>query len=190
MEIREAIRTRRTIKEFSSDPVSDEVLERALVAAVWAQNHRMTQPWRFTILGPQTHRALSQIYGEVQAQSLPSECNDTQRQTAREKGQRKLLSKTRIVAASSTLSADQTQRREDYAAVCCAIQNIQLAAWSEGLGMQWSTGKVMQEPATYELLAIDLAAEEIIGLLYFGFPATVPAPLQRKPLEEVLRHLP
>ena len=75
-------------------------------------------------------------------------------------------------------------------AVCCAIQNIQLAAWAEGMGMQWSTGRVVQLPQTSELLNVDRAHEELVGLLYFGYPATTPAPPARKPLAEVMQHLP
>lgn len=164
MQLYEAILTRRTIKAFKPDPVPTDVLAHALTAGLWAQNHRMTEPWRFTVLGAQTHQAL--------AASDP-----------------KLLSKPKIVAISYPLSSDQFQRREDYAAVCCAIQNIQLAAWVDGLGMQWSTGRVSQLPATYTLLGIDPAQEELAGLLYFGYPESVPEPAPRKPLSQVLREL-
>jgi nitroreductase len=190
MEIFDAIFHRRTIKDFEQKPVADEIIARALSAGLWAQNHHVTQPWRFTILGLQTHHALAKIYGTMQAQLLPEHCSEEQRQTAREKGIAKLLSKPRLVAVGSTLAGDSTQRREDYAAVCCAIQNIALAAWSEGLGMQWSTGKVIAQPETYELLGIDAAQQEIIALLYFGFPAQIPAARARKPLSEVARFLP
>lgn len=189
MDVLEAILQRRTIKDFRPDAVTDEIIERVLAAGVWAQNHRLTEPWRFTILGPQTHRALAEIYGEVQVRALLENCTQEQRENVRAKGERKLLSKPRIVAVGSTLAADAEQRREDYAAVCCAIQNIQLAAWNNGLGMQWSTGKVIAQPETYRLLGIEAEAEEIVGLLYFGFPAAVPAARPRKSLNEVARHL-
>ena len=102
----------------------------------------------------------------------------------------KLLAKPLIVAVTYLLSGDALQRREDYAATCCAIQNIQLAAWAEGLGMQWHTGKQTQQPQTYTLLGIDPAVEEIAGFLYFGYPALIPPPVSRKPLAEVMRRLP
>ncbi len=70
------------------------------------------------------------------------------------------------------------------------VQNIQLAAWAEGLGMQWNTGKQTQQTQTYDLLGIDPAAEEIAGFLYFGYPAIVPPPVTRKQLSEVMRRLP
>lgn len=190
MDILEAITSRRSIKDFKPDEVSDAVLEKALSAGVWAQNHRLSQPWRFTVLGQQTHRALAEIYGAMQAQLLPSHSSDEQRTAAHQNGVAKLLAKPRLVVVGSTLSDDETQRREDYAAVSCAIQNIALAAWSQGLGMQWSTSGVIAQPATYDLLHIDPEAEEIIGVLYFGLPAKVPAARPRHELSEVARFLP
>jgi nitroreductase len=165
MNLHETILTRRTIKEFAPKPISDAVVLRALEAGLWAQNHRMTEPWRFIIVGPQMHAEL----GHIDA---------------------KLLGKPCIVVVTCLLSQDADQHREDYAAVCCAIQNIQLAAWAEGVGMQWSTGKLMRLPETYARLAIDPTQAEIVGFLYFGYPASIPAPKPRKPLAEVMRRVP
>jgi nitroreductase len=165
MELYETLRSRRTIKDFKPDRVPDEALDRALSAGIWAQNHRLTEPWRFIVLGPDTHRALAAI-------------------------DQKLATKPAIVAVTYRLSDDASQRREDYAATCCAIQNIQLAAWADGLGMQWSTGRTSQLPETHTLLGINADEEELVGLLYFGYPANVPKAQPRKPLEEVVRRLP
>ena len=190
MDLFEAILNRRTIKDFRPEPVADAVLERALGAGLWAQNHRMTQPWRFAVLGPETQRALAQAGAEAQVQSLPAGADATTQAKVRAGAVQKLMSKPLIVVVSCLLNGDPFQRREDYAAVCCAIQNIQLAAWADGLGMQWSTGKQTHLPQTYHLLGLDPAAEEIVGFLYFGYPALIPAPLPRKPLADVTRRLP
>ena len=164
MKIYDAILTRRTIKDFKPQPVPGDVLDRALSAGIWAQNHKLTEPWRFTVLGPQTHAALASIDG-------------------------KLATKPAIVAVTYRLSPDLSQRHEDYAAVCCAIQNIQLAAWADGLGMQWSTGRTAMSPQAHALLGLSATEEEMVGLLYFGYPASVPKPQARKPLAEVTRWL-
>lgn len=190
MELFDAILGRRTIKEFKAEPVPDAVLERALNAGLWAQNHRMTQPWRFIVLGPATHQALAEAGANAQIQAMRADTEATARDKVWNSAVQKLMSKPRIVVVTMLLSGDAFQRREDYAAISCAIQNIQLAAWSEGVGMQWSTGKQTQQPETYTQLGIDPATEEIIGFLYFGYPALVPTPAPRKPLAEVMRRLP
>jgi nitroreductase len=164
METNDAILSRRTIKDFKPDQVPDDVLERVLTAGTWAQNHRLTEPWRFIVLGPEAHRAIAAIDA-------------------------KLATKPAIVAVTYRLSGDAFQRREDYAATCCAIQIIQLAAWADGLGMQWSTGRTAQLPETRLLLGFDPDEEELVGLLYFGYPASVPKAQPRRPLWEVMRRL-
>jgi nitroreductase len=164
MDIQNFILSRRTIKDFKPDPVPADALDRALTAGTWAQNHKLTEPWRFIVLGPETHRALAAIDG-------------------------KLATKPCIVAVTCLRTGDAFQQREDYAAACCAIQNIQLAAWAEGIGMQWSTGRTAMSPQTQALLSINPDEEEFVGLLYFGYPASVPKPQPRRPLAEVTRRL-
>ncbi len=187
MELSEAILQRRTIKDFKPGPVPAELLERALDTGRWAQNHKLTQPWRFALLGPETHRRLAEGFAEAQATGAVS---DAERDQVRRDATAKLLSKPSIVAVSQRLEGSAAQRKEDYGAISCAIQNIQLAAWAEGVGMQWSSGKIIALPQTYELLGIEPVKEEIVGLLFFGYPAKVPAPPPRRPLGEVLRRLP
>src|SRR5258708_13010324 len=55
----EVIRNRRTIKEFRSDSIPEETLWRILDSVRWAPNHRMTEPWRLTIIGKESREALA-----------------------------------------------------------------------------------------------------------------------------------
>lgn len=165
MNVQDAIRTRRTIKEFTPQAVPADVLDRLLTAGTLAQNHRLTEPWRFCILGPQAHAALAAMDA-------------------------KMATKPVIVAVTCAMQGDAFQRKEDYAAVACAVQTIQLAAWAEGVGMQWSTGRTAMSPETAQLLGIDAQAEEMVGLLFFGYPAATPPARARRALAEVVRRLP
>ncbi len=182
----EAIFQRRTIKDFKPDPVPPDVLERALTAGLWAQNHRLTEPWRFTVLGPETHRQLAETFSQAQAANL----SGVEREKVLTDARGKILAKPCLVAVGQQLNGPPAQRREDYAAIACAIQNIQLAAWAEGVGMQWSSGKIIQLPQVYEVLAVDPAQEELVGMLFFGYPANVPAAQPRQGLSTMLRNLP
>ena len=179
MNIEDAIFSRRTIHRFKPGVIEPGLLDEILAAGLWAQNHRLTQPWRFTVVGPETHRALAGVYAAFKSGS--------NRDAA---AAEKILSKPLLVAVSITLAGDAQQRREDYAAACCAIQIIQLMAWSCGVGMQWSTSPFTRLPETYDLLHCNPEKEEVIGILFFGYPAEVPAPTRRKPLHEVLRRVP
>jgi nitroreductase len=189
MHVHQAIRTRRTIFQFKPEPVPVERLEAVLAYGVWAPNHHLTQPWRFTLLGEETRQTLAQRYGEIQTTKAPPDSDEALRQKLRAAGVAKFLSKPTIVAVSCIQHGDEQERREDYAATCCAMQNIQLAAWADGIGMQWTTGPITRELDTYRLLGIDPEQEYILGFLYVGFPDESPT-RDRKPLTEVLRRTP
>jgi nitroreductase len=169
MELYDAIRQRRTIKTFTHQPIAEDLLERVLETAIWAQNHRLTQPWRLRWIGPETREELAK---------------------AHENSRHKIMNPTELVVISNVISEDEAVRREDYAATACAIQNIALAAHSEGIGSIWSTGKHTNDPKTYPVLGIDPAKEEIVAFLAFGYPEMTPEAPKRKPLSEVLEHLP
>ena len=46
MDVYEAVTTRRAVRDFSAEPVSQEVLTRVLTAAAWAPSSSNMQPWR------------------------------------------------------------------------------------------------------------------------------------------------
>ena len=190
--ITEAIRSRRTIFQFTPDPVPRDVLEEILEAGIWSPNHHLTEPWRFTVIGEKTKLILAERYSEIQIEKITSNpkaaaaADEATLAKAGEAGFKKFTSKPTIVAVSCIQDGDEQRKREDYAAACCAMLNIQLAGWERGVGMQWSTGAITLEQNTYDLLSIDSDQEYIIGFYYMGYPAEVPTP-ERKPLSEQVR---
>ena len=189
MTLAEAILSRRTIFRFRPDPVPTETLERILSFGIWAPNHHLTEPWRFTVVGERAKRTLAGRYAQIQMDKAPPGVDPENRSKLGEAGYAKFMSKPTILAVSCLQEGDEQRRREDYAAACCAVQNIQLAAWDLGIGMQWSTGPIAMEQATYDLLGLDPDREGIIGFFYMGCPGEVPKP-KRKPLNEVIRWTP
>lgn len=53
------------------------------------------------------------------------------------------------LAVTCVKSADPVREREDYAACCCAIQNLYLLLWQRGIGLKWNTGRLVREPRFY-----------------------------------------
>jgi len=192
LSVMEAIQSRRTIFKFKPDPIPKSILEDLLYAGIWAPNHHLTEPWRFVVIGEAAKLTLSERYGEIQVEkvtSKPEAAKATTEETLaeiRERGIQKFMSKPTIVAVSCIKEGSTQRQLEDYASVCCSMLNIQLAGWEQGIGMQWSTGAITTEKATYELLGIDSENEYIIGFYYMGYPEEIPTP-KRKPLHDVLR---
>ena len=185
--VRDALRTRRTIHRFQPEPVSKDDLERILEAGTWGPNHHLTEPWRFTVVGPETNKVLAERYREIQMDKVRGHVPADIRELAGQKGLEKWYSKPTVVFVSCLQEGDEQERREDYAAACCAMLGMQLAAAEIGVGMQWSTGPITMEEATYKLLGIDPETEYIIGLLYMGYPEHIADPTPRKSAEEVTR---
>ena len=48
--IYQALYRRRMSWRFKDEPIQREAVERMLEAAVWAPNHRLTEPWRFFVM--------------------------------------------------------------------------------------------------------------------------------------------
>ena len=139
-----------------------------------------------------TKLQLAERYRELQIEKVSSKLKGTKLGPEKnlaeigERGFKKFMSKPTIVVVSCIQEGDEQRQREDYASACCAMLNIQLAGWEQGIGMQWSTGAITRERKTYELLGINIENEYIIGFYYMGYPEEIPTP-KRKPLHQVLR---
>lgn len=165
MGTREAILSRRTIKEFTGERLSRETLEALLELAVWAPNHRMTEPWRFTVVcGEKLNDFAEVVVGAIRDDDAP-----------------KLLAKRpQLVERLPKLGAficvhrtpvpeDPMLDREDYAACACAVQNLLLAATAQGIGSFWSTGRIFERPPVRAFLEVDPGAD-VVGSLWLGVP--------------------
>ena len=184
----DAIYRRRMSKELADETVSDEVLGRLFDAAVWAPNHRLTQPTRFFALakdGP-ARRAVADLAWQV-AYDKVANPNEEQRTRSADASKDRVLSAPAMAYVYSVPGDDDEVTMENYATACCAVQNMALAAVAEGLTVDWSTGGVTQHPE----LAATLGADEdwqMVGALFIGRPETVPGS-RRTPASEVVSWL-
>lgn len=177
MQISEAISTRRSIKRFTTRSVSREEIETLLSAAVAAPNHRLTQPWRFYVLGPEAREAYGLALGERKARKIEDpEAARTMRETvaAEHRGLPAML----VVAVADNENPEI--REEDYAAAMMAIQNLSLAAVELGLGSHMKTGAVMSDPVARAAAGVK-DNERIIAVVNVGEPAEIPVPKKREP---------
>ena len=175
------IRSRRTVHLFEPDTPPEEVILRGLDLARWAPNPRLTEPWRFHLLGPETAAAVVELNAELVAAERGASAAEAKR--------KRWGAIPGWLVVTCRTSADAMRAREDYAACCCAIQNLQLYLWSAGLGMKWTTGPVTRMPEFYDLLGLAPERETVVGLLWYGYAAAVPE-TQRRPLDAVLTRLP
>jgi nitroreductase len=175
MNLFEAIDTRRSIKRFADRDVPREVIARLIGAAVKVPNHRLTEPWRFAVLGDRAREAYARRRGVLKAQNAPE---GEARAVIEEKVYWETAAVPAIVAVLSDVNEDPVVQEEDLAAVWMGIQNLSLAATALGLGTHIRTGTVTED---WEVLKIvgAVAGERLCALVYLGAPAETPDPKPR-----------
>ena len=162
MEVYECLRTRRTVRRFKRDPVPEEVVYRLLQAGRWAPSSRNLQPWHFIVIdNPETLAALGSIAGTGS-----------------------FIAEAPLAIAVAMDSATTDWPELDAGR---ALQQMELMAWSEGLGTCFVTVRPQdQNRRIRELLGIPERLE-LITVLPFGYRAegfkSRGAP--RKPMSEI-----
>lgn len=186
MKATDAIHQRRSIRKFTDRVVERGEIERMLEAAVRAPNHRLTQPWRFYVLGPESRRAYGAALGDRKARRVedPEAAALVREKVAGEHG-----ALPGMIVVAMVQDADPEIREEDYAAVMMAVQNLSLEAADLGLGTHIKSGAVMDDPAA-RMAAGVADGERIVAVVNVGEPAEVPAPKDRAPAASFTHWLP
>jgi nitroreductase len=176
--IAERIRSRRTTKLFLKQKVSRRIIRDAIEVARWAPNHHLTEPWRFYLLGPEKIAASAKLIGELIRETKGDE------DLARFK-EESALEMPGWLVVTCRKSDDALREREDYAAVCCAVQNMTLYLAEADIACKWTTGLITREPRFFDLLDIDMNEEFVVGLFWYGYPKILPEQ-SRKDVSEIL----
>lgn len=184
MELFTAIKGRRSCRNFSPDPISEETIEKILEAAVWAPSPLNSQPWEFMVITNQGTK--EKIFSEA----------DRCRKWALEKSGWKWLGPYQLdflksVPVLIAIVGDPKKTGVDmfmeegyggYQAACAAaIQNIHLAAHSFGLGSLWFT--LFDRKAMREILSIP-QEKTPLALICLGNPSSPLSPVPRKVVKE------
>lgn len=179
--VAELIRSRRTVTKFQPQFPPRELLLQAIELARWAPNHKHTEPWRFHLLGPECQARIVELNTKLVAEAKGSDAAEAKR--------RSWSTVPGWLAVTCVIDEDPFRAEEDYAACCCAVQNLLLYLWSEGVGTKWSTGPVTRHPEFFRMLNADPAAERCVGVIWYGYPESVPES-RRKPVTEIVAELP
>ncbi len=169
MDAEAAIRARRTHKQYGPQPVDDDTLRELVDLARHAPNHKLTQPWRFRVLGPEIRRRIDELVGETEAL--------------------KLRRAPTLVLATARLSGEPAVDEEDLHATACAVYAVLLGATNRSLASYWRTPACFTEDAVREALGLD-AEERVVALIHLGPAISEPPRKERLALDDVLQFLP
>jgi nitroreductase len=167
-QVETAIRTRRTHKSFGREPVPADVLAELFELARWAPTHRLTEPWRFRVLGPEALARLQEAAGSAEAT--------------------KLERAPTLVVASARLTGDVLQDEEDLHSTACAVYAVLLGAHARGLASYWRTPAVLRTREGREAVGLP-DGERFVGLIHLGGRVNEPPARERAPVESYLSFL-
>ena len=184
MDVFTAIKERRSCRNFSSEPVSEDAIEKILEAASWAPSPLNAQPWEFIVVTKQETK--EKFFAEAER------C----RKWGLEKSGWKWLGSYTVEFLQSApviiaVIGDPKKTGLDmfleeggvgYQHACAAaIQNINLAAHALGIGALWFT--LFDKAAMRETLGID-PTKTPIALVCIGKTGGEPAQIPRKNVKE------
>ncbi len=164
MDVMEAIRTRRSIRNYQHRDVEEEKLRRVLEAGRLAPSARNMQEWKFLVVkDPSVRKRLAEAA----------------------KGQMFVADAPVVIVACGTIcdyvmSCGQLSYPID---VAIAVDHMTLVAVEEGLGTCWLGA--FYEDKVKEILGIPEKIR-VVQMLALGYPEHVPEPRARKPFDEVV----
>jgi nitroreductase len=178
-----AIHQRTSVRRFRSEPVSRETIEQLLECAVRAPNHKLTQPWRFTILTGAARDRFAELRAGHRLKRFDNP-SAPEALAAADKVRRETRETPVFVIVMSAVDPDEITREEDYAASMMAVANLMIAAESVELGTYLKTGGIRRDPAVLELARVPQGFR-VVGIVSLGYPAETESPRRRRPAAEL-----
>ena len=159
MEVYECIRSRVSVREFKPDPVPGRVIAAMLRAARWAPSARNRQPWNFIVI--QDQGILEQIGGIASSGGF-------------------------IGGAPLGIAVVMDRQGRVELDAGRALQQMELVAWSHGVGGCIAGIRGEENDRVKELLAIP-EDKELVTVMACGYPtdAARSGGKRRKPLAEI-----
>ena len=183
MPLIDLLRHRRSIKKFTDRALTRAEIETLLDAAILAPNHRLTEPWRFYVLGPDAREAYGRALGVRKAKKIE---DPEASRTMRDRVAAEHRALPCMIAIALVKSDNPEIAEEDYASAMMGVQNIMLAAVELGLGTAIRTGGVMGDDAARAAAGV-AENERIVAIVNVGEPADVPPAPRKTPAPEYTR---
>jgi nitroreductase len=185
------LKTRRSIRAFTDEPVSDEDVQKVIEAARWAPSGANSQPWEFIVIRDQKTKDKMAVWAR-QMQEMVHEAEMTRPEELRWASAARPVSdpvfKTspvlilvigdpRVSRSFPLLTYVERDEENLISALATAFSYMTLAAASLGLGSHWASQVAFTFPSAMikDLLGIPngYCVYDMLGL---GHPAMEPKP--------------
>lgn len=189
-------RGRRSVRQYTSDPVPRPLIEQVLEAARWAPSPHGSQPWRFVVLTRDAAKErLAEAMGAAWQRNLEMDGQPASIVAVRlAKSRERILRAPALVMPCLNLTgldhypdpvrqgAETTMAIQSLGA---AVQNMLLAAYAAGLDGGWMCAPLFCPEVVRDALALD-AALIPHALITLGYAAQDPVRRARRPLDDLI----
>ena len=163
LDIIEIIQSRRSVRKFTYEPVSEELIDKILDAGRWAPSGMNNQPWRFAVI------TVADLKQEIS----------------------KLTHYSKVVLAAQVLIAvfldTETcyHREKDIQGIGACLENMLLEAHSLGLGAVW-LGEIIKSNEQIKAI-LGLGKElDLMAVVALGHPDEKQKSGKRKALKDLV----
>jgi nitroreductase len=163
MDILEGIYTRRSVRDFTADPVDRETVLELLKAGSWAPSGLNNQPWRFVVVSDRGRRC----------------------ELARLTRYSRIIEDAPVAIAVFIDRTAMYHDTKDHQAIGACVQNMLLAAHGLGLGAVW-LGEILKNAAAVAGLLDVPGTMELMAVVAVGHPASPGQRSTRKEVGELL----
>ena len=189
----DAIKHRRSIRKYLSQPVPKQVLSDILCAAGWAPSAHNAQPYRFIFIeNAKTRRDLVEAMAKVWATDLTQDGQTIEPDKLKERVERFTNAPALILACITPIEglpsyADERRQKSihDLAvqSLGAAIENLLLAAYAKGLGACWYAAPCFCKETVKQKLKLPQNVEPQ-AFVVVGYPAETPSAPNKKNLDQ------
>ncbi len=145
------IKSRRSIRKYLKNPVSDEVVQDILEAARWSPSGLNNQPWRFVVIRDNSIK---------------------QRVATCTRYSRIIIECCLCIAVYYNLPVGYN-RDKDILSIGACVQNMLLMAETHGIGAVWLGEILNRKEEVNDILGIS-AENELLAVIAFGYPDEKP----------------
>jgi nitroreductase len=172
VELRDAIQKRRSIRRFSSEPVTLEQVKQLIDAAVMAPSSMNAQPWHFTVVaGKVRDEVVETVSKSTTYLADILQTMDAQSRLQAESFVCDLGGAPVIILVSMPHGLEEYQRLVDLLSIGGAVQNLMLEAHDMGLATCNITFSFWVRDELAERVGIN---GEIVSLVVLGHPGESP----------------
>ncbi len=189
MELLKAIKERRSIRKFKSDPIDHALLEKIIKEAMWAPSGMNTQPWKFMVIEGEARKKFIEIsnkaIGELDKR-MAELFGDNMRSFIR--GYFKDMGGApSLVVVLNRHHDKHVYMHSSYVSAAAAVYNLCLLAHEAGLSTCWMTGQLWVEDELLEYLGMANQGWRLSAVIPIGYNGqTVVPPVPPRKDEEII----